>query len=1500
MSKFYKRNYVDVLQVITPSYYKGEDSKQAENITDIATKILLKDFELIKNNNLYVQCISTGSSLSSLLSHDSGLGYASSLPEYLVRSNNLTEVTPSEFELNIMNKLGYKLADYSTKEDFSGFLANTLLPKIACGDNALENNVHGEFPGKLGADNLESHRYLLESLGLLHILNYTRSAVSLDYRKLLVTLYTDKIFAGKPITLTDAINVLKEGLWNTGKVNLLGIFPDEFLSGTGTGSALTYTSGTQPLEKMKTWNQILYTSSYAQEDDTYIRDAVYDYFINDISPTATIQNGPLYRFQKAMGFLMSDINDQIVSLETLYSIEDCPIYLLPYLADLIGWTFYTSNTDAWRRQLRDALTLYHQKGTRKGLENLLKTILPSLNLDFDQSFNEFNESYVPNLLYYLLKTNATQTSSLDVWTQEKALIFSEGERDPSNLDNSIRIIVDHLLLKAVKQYPHLFTVRGFNFDLNNPNFKFHYRGREFPIPPWEEEKFYKDCAMSEELAEFFYNELVCLGVSQDYALKTQNYMLENSVSGTQDPIFYNNGFLLLTSGLKLPPNYEEIMANYERDKFDLIPLWNAKSSHYNLTVSSTGVEDSLFADGAFDRDDFFASLEAIPAFTPAKAIDRIHVDLRIGDPHLTYTKIGPRVRYTFLHSNPASGTVAGFSNSGLDMRSSKAALVGSSMLPDFDFANAKSRNNHQVLPTFKRNRLTFGRTLDSLNTNGEDVDLGVSGETRFTLSSSPFTLSGDYIEFTGRAAKRRRSYSKVLHEGDWYRRTGLVPPVFLNLKVDGAGNQLFNYMPLGFIPSSFEFVKVTDYFDLPAVYEYCENLESSSTINGVATSGTFPTRGGPDVAMGVIETEAGGVFTGSKFMHKYRYRDDFEDMPRVLHELTDHGIRIQANKYLELNKHLFLFNDLWKNHYESIYNKLWEEFDNKLEDYDNFALGKHTRRSGGSLKGLSYMYLNDFSNCLDRDLSYSLIESHTDGGDNILSKIYGPYMWNGLLTVDGSSIGQVLESGQAVNNKIKDLDDQYEFLILSSGPDFQTVTSDSELPIGGSEKRNPYFFSGVELVDRSTSPNKMFVYDLSTNEELLEDDSPLIDDNLLGLKVTENGTRLRFSFDYGDAVRFNPEHELSVNVSSLFLKENSFQSGGRSFGIWIHTKPEYDSHGNHVFWTYTPKGKWEKTNVSQVTASTGFAFVRDNLAHIKSHEVGTIDRIVDCFSRSSKRESLLSIDNSDFVHDVVVFNTKNQPIKLDLAYYQAHRQLHREDQQYVIEIIPFADSDSSKYYIFEGMSVIDETVRERSSVRNSFSLDDYSRETKDNLSQIKFIKPDNTVVPLGELISIDSSGHLYHDGDRLTAEIGYSNDLVPLATPKLYSTVNAVIISKIFQNGNTRPEKGFIGVFKQTSYDKEYSISDLKITGNVRGSYIKKSYNIDSLLDKDILLEILKFFYDISQDEKSRNNAISESIHGIDGGNRFNYRVHLAYQQAWGPTAAAQQLGRYNSVNIIN
>ena len=66
MSNFYKRNYVDVLQVITPSYYKGEDRKLAEDTTDIATEILLKDFELIKNHNFFVDCVDSGSSLSFL------------------------------------------------------------------------------------------------------------------------------------------------------------------------------------------------------------------------------------------------------------------------------------------------------------------------------------------------------------------------------------------------------------------------------------------------------------------------------------------------------------------------------------------------------------------------------------------------------------------------------------------------------------------------------------------------------------------------------------------------------------------------------------------------------------------------------------------------------------------------------------------------------------------------------------------------------------------------------------------------------------------------------------------------------------------------------------------------------------------------------------------------------------------------------------------------------------------------------------------------------------------------------------------------------------------------------------------------------------------------------------------------------------------------------------------------------------------------------------------
>ena len=713
MSKSFKRNYVDVLQVITPSYYKELDKKESVDSVDLVAQVLTTEINLIKNN-FFIQPLSGDPlSFSGLLDWDAGKGYSKKLPNYFIKQNKLTEITFSEFDLVIMKPLGYEIDNYNTSAEFKTFLTETLFPLIAIGRDATVTDIFTTTKGAYGSDNEASHQYLLESLGLFHILNYKRTDTTpnLDFQPLLAELLATKLYSGYSIGLVDAIKILKTGFWNCTHATTKAIaFPSPFASGTD-----TWTSGTQSLNKIKTWADVMYTEAYGSESDTYIRDSMVDFVDNDFYPDDILPGGPFYRLQRAAGFLISDINDQIVSLETLQSIEDCPTDLLPYLADIIGWEFYTSNTDAWRRQLRSAVSLYKQKGTRLGLENLIKVILPSFDLDFSSQYSEFYESYVPNLMYYLLKTDSYLFSGLDSWTQEKASTISNGEWDGVSLDNSIRLVIDNILLEAVEKFPHLFNLEGFKFDLSNSSFSFNFRNRDFKIPPWEHEKFYRSCAVSEDLVEFLKNKLICLGVPTISTVSFYDYVLDNTIRGIQDGKFYNNGFFFLTSSMNLAPNYSVIMDNYDRDSFDLIPMWNGKSSHFNLTLSSTHIDNDFFNPGAFDRENFFASLEAIPKFVPAKAIPRTHINLLKGDPYISYVALAPRATVSFLDQPSPSGTMGGDQLCSVDMRSTKAALLGSNILPGYD--DSKSRTAHATLPVFKRDRLRFGIIQDQISTN---------------------------------------------------------------------------------------------------------------------------------------------------------------------------------------------------------------------------------------------------------------------------------------------------------------------------------------------------------------------------------------------------------------------------------------------------------------------------------------------------------------------------------------------------------------------------------------------------------------------------------------------------------------------------------------------------------------------------------------------------------------------------------------------------------------
>ena len=342
---------------------------------------------------------------------------------------------------------------------------------------------------------------------------------------------------------------------------------------------------------------------------------------------------------------------------------------------------------------------------------MLEVILPAAHIDFENNFSEYFESYIPNLIYYLLKTSSSKFEDNCTWDQKDADEHACGEWDPSNLDNSIRFVIDHILLEAVQKYPYLFNIDGYPFRLDSSSFVFNYRDRDFSIPPWEYEKFYKNCDLIDELVEFFAEKLICLGCPVPTAKSFENYILDNTIRGYQKPELYGNSFLFLTETLNLAPNYDSIMENFEKTKFDYLPLWSGKSSQFNLTVSSGNMDDGFFVQSSFTTEDFFEALKSIKSFIPAKTIKRVHVDLEQTDAVFQYSKMQPRLTMPTVDFANPSGAMASFESSTLNMRHDSLGLLGrhTNHNPTFDFGSPRTVNNHQDLPVFQRDRLKFGR-----------------------------------------------------------------------------------------------------------------------------------------------------------------------------------------------------------------------------------------------------------------------------------------------------------------------------------------------------------------------------------------------------------------------------------------------------------------------------------------------------------------------------------------------------------------------------------------------------------------------------------------------------------------------------------------------------------------------------------------------------------------------------------------------------------------------
>ena len=256
--KYYKTNFVDLIELITPEVYRTEDRTLSGTEVNPVSQLINTHLNVASN-------ISTVIPLSGVAnSQTSALGNISGISQYFVKQNELTKINPFLFESKILLPLSTTLSNYDTSAEFNDYLSGTLLPIIIPPSltqvDPLQANMItlSSLTGDANASSV--HNYLVDALGWMYFLN-TSADGGLDYSPSSYVLSSlNSLYMGKTIETIDGVKGLTEYLWrNNETCSFGGYIPIDFTSGTADGITEssagiipTYTSGVQKLEALQT------------------------------------------------------------------------------------------------------------------------------------------------------------------------------------------------------------------------------------------------------------------------------------------------------------------------------------------------------------------------------------------------------------------------------------------------------------------------------------------------------------------------------------------------------------------------------------------------------------------------------------------------------------------------------------------------------------------------------------------------------------------------------------------------------------------------------------------------------------------------------------------------------------------------------------------------------------------------------------------------------------------------------------------------------------------------------------------------------------------------------------------------------------------------------------------------------------------------------------------------------------------------------------------------
>ena len=1237
---FFKRNYFEALKYILPTYLYDDDRDHTPKGDDPVDLIINSHIDMADNFSSIISIDSVpGTIYSSMASFDT-------MSQFFVKQYNLTNISTQDFEDKILAYLGKKFKDFQEPSDFEEFVENTLLSSIT-----LNNPDTNTFSAIGGSDDIKE--YLISNLSWMYFLNTSGS--SYDPSSYVKGLLVSSLYEGKPVKLNDGIKGITEFVW---KNSLTDYYPSALF----TSSARSDLSGTQQLEKLKTWNDIIYSPLLSDSSDFRVRDKFNTYSESRLKQVVKIENGPFARLVRALSFLSYDIDDDSEGLSRLYDLEDCPDEFLPLIAELIGWDLFGKEPAKWRLQLRNAVDIYKSVGTKKSIQSTINTVFPKNTAPVESKIVELWESYIPYIIYYSLATNSEYFKNFETWSPDLAKNMGIGIHSTSSMDDNIRLAVDKIISEIIEAFPDQFPIKKW-LDEQSPVFT--YRGRDFNIPPFEEYPYYVNAELGSRQIEFITERLKCFGCDQNFVNGVSSYIASTAI--TEDTEVKVGSWLMFASGYTDPPNLDELIRNpLNNDRFDYASLWCGKSSHFriafqasefdfdkgNLDISSTGDAVRFISQSVFRR-------------APAHSIPIITLEVPATDNFELESSCLPHVRID-----------------------STEIEVG---------AGANSFVSGIYFNSYKRDVNTDGSALSRADT--------------FSLVNSKL-LNISSIGNVARNTSRRRSYEKIMPLNGYYDRTGFNMPVGFDMSKDLSG------IPLGLVPSSLQYTPVSSHINLPAIWAQCEGLSSNNSYYEYDVSNTQNVRGIAGTFQQNTDraTDRGQLDPIFVTMHKLgEQRKEVLSLVESNLSATDpNNVDLSGlDLYLENLYYILPFHAVNPSEYqivldeiarvEALINSAYQSytasatntstvsinpfynFPNSMGDYYNFEFGRDLHR-------LYNIYKDHFErHRLNPDVL-------TKDGATLFSHTFGPLLYNHDMRLVSESLGI---TRSLINPTKLTVDSAY---FKDSGS--FVASADTDMYVDTYERVSSGLVNGVELVLTSgTEADSSFSIVKVPSANASNFSNPFLYDRTMVMSRSGVGSlaRIRFdiskySADSGNPVATNfllPNHQYKFDLKSLITNDNRTLFGGRAVYVWIHTKPE-----SGKMWSYDNQGRWiqHEQLVTRQNVIDKYAHVKSTPSRERVAPVGCIDQVFNppLAAAASNPSPLLSLTDDDFDTFTLNFNTFNHFMcKVPVAYEKEHGQLHRKSQQYVIEVF-ISPGDPDTFLVVDKLELQNMTMKKLS------------------------------------------------------------------------------------------------------------------------------------------------------------------------------------------------------------